>query len=87
MLFKETLKGRLIIKPEKITGTTLKLDPKRKLEIKRIVEALKIKEIYIDGRNQISQNDLYILAIDNLIKKLEEMPEDEALEFLHNEFN
>ena len=78
MLFKDKRKelNKNIKKTVEDTSVRIDLEPKRtdKLEI--------IKEVYSNEVRKISRNKLIKLAIDLLVKELEELPEEEAVEFI-----
>ena len=78
MLFNEKRKelNKNIKKTVEDTSVRIDLEPKRtdKLEI--------IKEVYSNEVKKISRNKLIKLAIDLLVKEVEGLPEEEAIEFL-----
>ena len=78
MLFEETLKEKRVPKPDSITQVRIDLEAERELGLKRIRKAYTIKV------KKISRTKLIKMAIDNLINDLEELSEEEAVEYLRN---
>ena len=80
MIFEETLTGAEgVVKPDKLTSYTMKLEPEREENIKRIIKASDIKY------KHISKAKLLKLCIDNLVKDLKECKtEAEAIEYLRS---
>lgn len=87
MLFEETLENKIIPKPKKDKNVVFKINPKRKVDLKRIKTACKIKNIRINDNLEVSEKALLILAIDVFINYLEGLTEEEALEYLKKTFN
>ena len=77
MLFEELLKEKTITK-EKPKALTIKLETEREYNLKRIVKAYGIEV------KKISKSKLIKMAIDNLIADIEELPEEEAIQYLRN---
>lgn len=66
-------------------STEINLDQIHQIKnIKRICSKMNIKK---DGTETIYQNDIYQLAIDVLIDKLERLSDEEAIEFLKESFH
>ena len=78
MLFEETLKDKTVVKESKPKGFQFTLETKREYELKRIRKAYSIKV------KKISKSKLIKMAIDNLIADIEELPEEEAIQYLRN---
>ena len=78
MVFEETLKEEVIVKPTKAVHYGAILDAERQYNLLRIMKAYS-KEI-----KPISKAKLIKLAIDNLIKDVEELPEEEGLEYIRS---
>lgn len=78
MLFEETLKEKKVPKPDSITKVRIDLEAERELGIKRIMKAYNIKV------KKISRTKLIKMAIDNLINDLEELSEEEAIEYIRS---
>lgn len=78
MLFEETLKEKKVLKPDSNTKIRIDLEPERELGLKRIMKAYTIKV------KKISRTKLIKMAIDNLINDLEELSEEEAVEYIRN---
>ena len=76
MVFEETLKEEIIVKPNKSVHYGATLDSEREYNLLRLIKAYS-KEI-----KQISKAKVIKLAIDNLIKDVEELPEKEGLEYI-----
>lgn len=76
MLFEELLKEKTVPKPDSITKVRIDLEAERELGLKRIMKAYNIKV------KKISRTKLIKMAIDNLINDLEELPEEEAIEYI-----
>lgn len=78
MLFRDKRKelNKNIKKTVEDTSVRIDLEPKRtdSLEI--------IKEVYSKDVRKISRNKLIKLAIDLLVKEINERPEEEAIEFI-----
>ena len=78
MLFEETLKEKKVIKPNSITQIRIDLEAEREYRLKRIMKAYNIKV------KKISRTKLIKMAIDNLTNDLEELSEEEAVEYLRS---
>ena len=78
MLFEETLKEKKVIKPNSITQIRIDLEAEREYRLKRIMKAYNIKV------KKISRTKLIKMAIDNLANDLEELSEEEAVEYLRS---
>ena len=76
MLFEDTLKEKQVAKPSNKTKVRIDLEPERELGLKRIMKAYNLKV------KKISRTKLIKMAIDNLIRDVEELPEEEGLEYL-----
>lgn len=76
MLFEETLKEKTVPKPDSITRVRIDLEAERELGLKRIMKAYNIKV------KKISRTKLIKMAIDNLINDLEDLSEEEAIEYI-----
>ena len=78
MLFEEILKDKTVIKDSKTKALTMALEIEREYNIKRITKAygLKVKKI--------SKSKLIKMAIDNLVNDIEELPEEEAIQYLRS---
>jgi len=77
MLFEEILKGKTIVK-EKPKALTISLETEREYKLKRIMKAYNLKV------KKISKSKLIKMAVDNLINDVEELPEEEAIQYLRN---
>ena len=78
MVFEETLKEETIVKPNKAVHYGATLEAEREYNLLRLMKAYS-KEI-----KPISKAKLIKLAIDNLIKDVEELPEEEGLEYIRS---
>lgn len=78
MLFEETLKEKKVPKPNSITKVRIDLEAEREYRLKRIMKAYNIKV------KKISRTKLIKMAIDNLTNDLEELSEEEAVEYLRS---
>ena len=78
MLFEETLKEKKVLKPNSITQIRIDLEAEREYRLKRIMKAYNIKV------KKISRTKLIKMAIDNLTNDLEELSEEEAVEYLRS---
>lgn len=78
MLFEELLKEKTITKPNSITKVRIDLEAERELGLKRIMKAYNLKV------KKISRTKLIKMAIDNLINDLEELSEEEAIEYIRS---
>ena len=77
MLFEETLKDTVVIKPEEIKPYTLHtLEPEREYNIRRI------KKACLKKWKKIPNSKVIKLAIDNLVNDLEDLTEEEAIEYM-----
>jgi len=74
MVFNEKRKDLEIIQHSKYVNITL--------ESKRLEKLAVIKAVYTNEVDSISTTKLVKLAIDNLVKDLEELPEEKAVEYL-----
>ena len=78
MLFEETLKEKKVPKPNSITKVRIDLEAEREYRLKRIMKAYNIKV------KKISRTKLIKMAIDNLTNDLEELSEEEAIEYIRS---
>lgn len=78
MLFEETLKEKTVPKPDSITKVRIDLEAERELGLKRIMKAYNLKV------KKISRTKLIKMAIDNLTNDLEELSEEEAIEYIRS---
>ena len=78
MLFEETLKNKTVVKEPEAKSLTVTLEIEREYNLKRIRIA------YSNNIKKISKSKLIKMAIDNLINDVEDLPEEEALEYLRN---
>ena len=78
MVFEETLKEEVIVKPNKAVhfGATL--------DIEREYNLLRLKKAYSKKIKTISKSKLIKLAIDNLINDVEKLPEEEGIEYIRS---
>lgn len=76
MLFEKTLKEKTVVKESKPKSLTIKIETEREYNLKRI------KKAYSMEIKEISKSKLIKIAIDNLINDIEELPEEEALEYI-----
>ena len=76
MLFEEKSKGLGLEKPTTETKVRIDLEPERELGLKRIMKAYNLKV------KKISRTKLIKMAIDNLINDLEDLSEEEAIEYV-----
>lgn len=76
MLFEDTLKEKQVAKPSNKTKVRIDLEPERELGLKRIMKAYNLKV------KKISRTKLIKMAIDNLINDLEDLSEEEAIEYV-----
>lgn len=72
------IKRKKVPKPDSITKVRIDLEAERELGIKRIMKAYNIKV------KKISRTKLIKMAIDNLINDLEELSEEEAIEYIRS---
>lgn len=87
MLFEKTLENKIFHKPTEDKSVIFKINPKRKVDIKRIKEACKVKNIRINDNLEVSEKALLILSVDVFINYLKGLTEEEALEYLKKVFN
>ena len=79
MVFEEILQEEYLDKTKHITQIRLDLEQERELALQRIIKAYTIRI------RKISRTKILKIAIDNLIKDVEEQAsEEEGLEFLRN---
>lgn len=78
MLFEETLKEKTVVKESKSKALTISLETEREYNLKRIRLA------YSNEVKKISKSKLVKMAIDNLFNDLEELPEEEAIQYLRS---
>lgn len=78
MVFEETIKEQKInlIKPNSKTKVRIDLEPEREFNLQQI------KKAYSKKVKKISRTKLLKMAVDNLIKDVEDLPEEEGLEYL-----
>ena len=87
MLFEEILKDKTVIKDSKTKALTMALEIEREYNIKRITKAYGLKVItkaYGLKVKKISKSKLIKMAIDNLVNDIEELPEEEAIQYLRS---
>ena len=78
MLFEELLKEKTVVKESNTKALTISLETEREYNLKRIRLA------YSNEVKKISKSKLVKMAIDNLFNDLEELPEEEAIQYLRN---
>ena len=78
MVFEETIEEQKInlIKPNSKTKVRIDLEPEREFNLQQI------KKAYSKKVKTISRTKLLKMAVDNLIKDVEDLPEEEGLEYL-----
>lgn len=78
MVFEETIKEENIklLKPNAKTKVRIDLEPEREFNLQQI------KKAYSKKVKKISRTKLLKMAVDNLIKNVEDLPEEEGLEYL-----
>ena len=78
MVFEETIEEQKInlIKPNSKTKVRIDLEPEREFNLQQI------KKAYSKKVKKISRTKLLKMAVDNLIKNVEDLPEEEGLEYL-----
>lgn len=78
MVFEETIEEQKInlIKPNSKTKVRIDLEPEREFNLQQI------KKAYSKKVKKISRTKLLKMAVDNLIKDVEDLPEEEGLEYL-----
>ena len=82
MVFEETLKKNNInvIKPNSNTKIRIDLEPKRELELQKMNKTY--SKLVFDNTKRIGRTKLIKMAIDNLVNDVEDLPEEEAIEYL-----
>ena len=82
MVFENKIKENFIelTKPSSKTRVRIDLEAKREFEIQKM-NKIYSKEIFLDEK-RIGRTKLIKMAIDNLIDDVEELPEEEGLEYL-----
>ena len=78
MLFEELLKEKTVVKESNTKALTISLETEREYNLKRIRLA------YSNEVKKISKSKLVKMAIDNLFNDLEELPEEEAIQYLRS---
>lgn len=78
MLFEELLKEKTVVKESNTKALTISLETEREYNLKRIRLA------YSNEVKKISKSKLVKMAIDNLFNDIEELPEEEAIQYLRN---
>lgn len=78
MLFEELLKEKTVVNESKPKALTISLETEREYNLKRIRLA------YSNEVKKISKSKLVKMAIDNLFNDLEELPEEEAIQYLRS---
>ena len=78
MIFEKTLEEVEVVKDLKPKALTMQLEEGREYNLKRIAKAYGIKV------KKISKSKLIKIAIDNLVKDVEELPEEEAIEYIRS---
>jgi len=78
MIFEETLKDKTVIKDSKPKALTMALEVEREYNLKRMAKAYEMKV------KKISKSKLIKIAIDNLVKDVEELPEEEAIQYIRS---
>ena len=78
MVFEETIEEQKLnlIKPNSKTKVRIDLEPEREFNLQQI------KKAYSKKVKKISRTKLLKMAVDNLIKDVEDLPEEEGLEYL-----
>ena len=82
MLFEEKIKETDFRPTEKISQVRLDLEPKRENELQKINKVYS-KEVFSNNK-KIGRTKLIKRAIDNLTNDLEELSEEEAVEYLRS---
>ena len=78
MLFEDILKEKTVVKDSKAKALTIQLETEREYNLKRMAKAYELKV------KKISKSKLIKMAVDNLIADVEELPEEEAIQYLRN---
>lgn len=78
MLFEDILKEKTVVKDSKAKALTIQLETEREYNLKRMAKAYELKV------KKISKSKLIKMAVDNLVADVEELPEEEAIQYLRN---
>lgn len=82
MLFEEKIKETDFRPTEKISPVRLDLEPKRENELQKINKVY-TKEVFSNNK-RLGRTKILKMAIDNLINDLEDLSEEEAVEYLRS---
>ena len=82
MLFEEKIKETDFRPTEKISQVRLDLEPKRENELQKINKVYS-KEVFSNNK-RLGRTKILKMAIDNLINDLEDLSEEEAVEYLRS---
>lgn len=80
MVFEEKIKEHEFTPESDIAKVRIDLEPKRENELQKINEVYS-KEVFLTDK-KIGRTKLIKIAIDNLINDLEELSEEEAIEYI-----
>lgn len=80
MVFEEKIKEHEFTPESDIAKVRIDLEPKRENELQKINKVYS-KEVFLTDK-KIGRNKLIKIAIDNLINDLEELSEEEAIEYI-----
>ena len=80
MLFEEKIKETNFRPTDKITKVRLDLEPKRENNLQKINKVYS-KEVFSNNK-RLGRSKIIKMAIDNLIRDVEGLPEEEGLEYL-----
>ena len=82
MVFEETIEKEnlRINKPTKKSQVRIDLEPKRELELQKMNKTY--SKLVFDNNKRIGRTKLIKMAIDNLVNDVEDLPEEEAIEYL-----
>ena len=80
MVFEEQVKEVDFTATGSIVQVRIDLEPKRENELQKI--NLTYSKKYLLNNKKIGRTKLIKMAIDNLVKDVEELPEEEGLEYL-----
>ena len=78
MLFEDILKEKTVVKDSKAKALTIQLETEREYNLKRMAKAYELKV------KKVSKSKLIKMAVDNLVADVEELPEEEAIQYLRN---
>lgn len=82
MLFKEKIKGTNFRPTNQIAKVRLDLEPKRENELQKINKVY-TKEVF-SNEKRLGRTKIIKMAIDNFIKDLEDLSEEEAIEYIRS---